>query len=353
MKKILRHIILLILPFAIIIVIVNYKVDSGNIFNNGTYEKDIAAILLKNHNAEGLINYDERLVFKNIISQISTMPQVAVIGTSRTLSLSKKYFPKDTYKNYALSHSNINDIIAQVGIFDSLNKFPDELYIETTPLFACKTLGDEWLSIAAFQHYIIDKLHIKNIETINHPSWYFFKRKANALTSVSYFQSCLKNVSRSSKKIAIDAGDSTMKGYGRYSDGSIKYAKEFTVIDTIKLMANSKFFEKTENVEKFDIDKLNALSAIIKYLKTKNVKVSLIMYPFVQDFYDAMNSNNNNSLIHMQNELIDFSKKHQVKLLGTFNPREAGLWRADFYDPLHCSEESIDKIFNLIQYRPD
>jgi hypothetical protein len=351
MKKIVKHLLLILTPFAVLLVATNYYVDAGNIFNSGKYEQDISNVLLKQHNIEGVANYDERIVFKNLMSNIDTMQDVAVIGTSRTLPLNKTYFPNKSFRNLALSHSNINDIIAQIGIFDSLHKFPKELYIETTPFFTCKTLGDEWLSIAAFQHYTIKKLNIKNIETIEHPKWYFLKRKLDALTSISYFQSCIKNFRKKSNRRFKDIGQNAMHLYGRYGDGSINYSKEYATVDTIKLIANSKIFEQRENVESFDNNKLDALDKIIKLCNQRNVKVSLIMYPFVQDFYDAMNSKENN-LKKMELQLIQFAVKHNVKLVGTFDPRKANLNRASFYDPLHCTIEAIENVFKLVQHEP-
>ena len=352
MKKLVKNIVFIVFPFAVVVMICNYVIDAGNVFNNGKYEAKITSILLKKHNAIGLFNFDERLVIKNIFTAIDTAPNVVIIGTSKVLGFSKNNFPNNSFRNCALSKSTINDVIAEIGLFDSLHKFPKHIYIETSPFLNAKTDQDTWLTLAEFHSNFINKLKIKNIETINNPNYYFIKRKLGALTSLEYFQKSLSNYKKSFNKKIIETDTNLVQSYGRYADGSISYAKEFMVVDTAKQMANAKIFVSKEgNLEISEI-KLQALKIIVNYLKTKNVYVSLIMMPLQQDCYTLYNENNL-SIDGLKNRFIDFAKENKIELIGSFNPKEINLFRSDFYDHIHCKSSVLNNVLHFVQYSPN
>lgn len=349
MKKVLKNILLLISPFAIFVLLVNYIVDPANIFNSGDYEEKIVNVLLKKHNAKGLVNFNERIAFEKTIKKLNAMPNTAVIGTSRVLVVQQKHFPLVSFRNLAMSHSTLSDIISQIGVFDSLNKFPQTLYIEIMPFLKGKIEGEEWLSLHAYHRYMAKKLNLKTVNTIDYPALYFAKRKANALISLDYFQTSLKKFNISAQKKVIDVVDTAdMNAYGRYFDGSICYAKNYNQIDTLKVMADARLFIKNEGYPEMDERKTLIMQQLIKHCQSKNVKVVLLMMPFQIDCYNSLMQNN--SLGILKNRLINFAKNNQVDLVGTFNPLEARLTRSQFNDPMHSNSSSVSSILQIKQY---
>lgn len=328
---------------------VNLLVDPGNVFNSGIYEEKIANILLNNHNAKGLTNFNERLVFEKIVLKASKLPNTVVLGTSRVLVLQQKHFASQSFRNLAMSHSTINDIIGQIGVFDSAKKYPSQIIIEATCILKAKTNGEDWLPLHSYHKNICQKLRIKNIETINYPNYYFFKRKLNAIVSLDYFQTSLKKFNLSYKKTVVDELDSAkMDSYGRYFDGSICNANAYNNIDTIKVMADSKLFIKNEGYPEVDVDKKKALEKLIDFCKQKNIKVTLLIMPFQIDCYKELlkTSYLNNCMVAFKN----FAKTNNIDFIGTFNPIEAKLERLNFNDPLHCNSKSVPQILNIKQY---
>lgn len=349
MKRVIKNILLVISPFAVFILLTNYFIDPANIFTDGNYEDKIVSVLLKKHNAAGLVNFDERIVFEKIVKRLDSMPNTAVIGTSRVLVLQQKHFPTVSFRNLALSHTTINDIISQIGVFDSLNKYPTTLYIETTPFLKAKVEGEQWLSLHSYHRFIAKKLHLSTVSTIDYPSIYFTKRKINALVSLDYFQTCLKNFKVSFQKKVIDIADTTdMITYGRFFDGSISYAKSYKEIDTLKVMADAKLFIKNEGYPELDEQKTVIMEQLIKHCQAKNVKVILLMMPFQIDCFNSLM--HNNSLGLLKKQLIDIAKKNTVDIVGTFNPTEASLTRSQFNDPMHSNSSTVPSILQIKQY---
>jgi hypothetical protein len=184
MKKIIKNILLLFTPFAICIMIINYCVDPANVFSNGTYESNIATVLLKGHNVDNIQNCDERKIVEKLITQIPVIPDITIIGSSRELEVSSDFFPNKKFMNYGVSHANINDILAIVGLMDSLKKLPKEIYIETSPVFSEISPTEEWASLYNYHEYAIKKMNID--WKVDYNNSVFFRLTDNASKLFSF-----------------------------------------------------------------------------------------------------------------------------------------------------------------------
>lgn len=350
MKKIILHIILLFFPFALIVITVNYKKDVGDVFDNSEkYENEIAQVLLKNHNAQELSLFNERVVMRIVATKLDSMPQVGAIGTSRVLGLRQFMFPNKTFRNFACTKSNINDIIAQIGIFDSLNKFPKELYIETTPTYQSKEERELWINLHSYHKRMVDKLHLKNIEAINNPDYYFFKKKFMALTSLDNFQRSIFSSKKIPPKIVMDIGNEPMTKYGRYADGAISYSPTERKIDTIKVMTNAAVTITKMDLPICDENKMEILKQLIVYCQSKGVKISLLIFPIQPDCFTLMNAEKPITTIHTQ-RILQLAQQVNVSVYGSCSPFELNLGRKNFYDNIHCDDYANEQVLKNVLY---
>ena len=352
MKKFTKNIILIIFPFTIAVVVINYFVDPANVFSQGKYEKKIASIILQGHNVDNINNCDERELNFNLVSELRYKPDVVVMGSSRSLEISSNFFPNKTLLNVSVSHANINDIISLVGLLDSFNKFPKEIYIETSSVFANPNPTYEWLSLYPFYKLGYKKMNLgissitpKN-ELIN------ISKKIKALVSFEYFQESIKSLNLfSSQEKLMDVGLNQPKNLGRLADGSITYPLSYRTPDTIKAISDAKLFMFQNKLPVISVENINIFEKIIIYLKNKGVKVNLLNLPFQLDCY-AYYKNTNVTFDIINKGILTFATKNKVSILGTFNPLEAKLNRSQFYDPLHCNVTALKTIINIMKYIP-
>lgn len=349
MKTFIIKILILILPYGLIVAVTNYYCDPANILTNGKYEAEIAKIILKGHNVDNLKNFDERLALRDIISNLSYSPDVVTIGTSRSLEISSEFFPNKKFNNCSLSHANIKDLIAVVGLLDSCNKLPKEIYLETSSVIVNSTSLDEWESISEYYNYWLRKNLLDNPNS--NFKFHLFKKKITALFSFAYFRSSLLSIKLGSKNKMVDKGNETPKGFGRFADYSISYSDSYKKIDTLKAMADAEIFATKNATPQINTNDLELLMKIIDYLKNKQVNVVLLNIPFQPDCYDILNSRSK-LFIDLARDIEDFAKKNNVKLIGTLNPYEANVKRSQFYDQLHCDKAALKNVVKIEKYVP-
>lgn len=348
MKKFIQNIIKLLLPFAIILALVNCVIDPVHIFTNGKYEADAASVILKGHNINYIQNCDERLLIKNILPQLYYKPDVVIVGTSRSLEISSDFFPSKKIYNASLSHANINDFIGIIGLLDSTNKLPSEIYIETSPTLINPTPTDEWITLYDFYLYGIKKmkLDLKPIEV--NPTKEGLKKKVKTIFAFNYFQESVLSIGKTKNKQFVDVGNNTPDNFGKMNDGSITYSIGYRTPDTIKAMADAEMYISKAFLPNIDLKYLSILNQIIDYLKSKNINVTLVNIPFQHDCYKIVNGKNR-LFEEIKSGIISFANETHTPLIGTFDPYEIGLKRNQFYDPLHCNKDALRSVMNIFQ----
>ncbi|MFY7963663.1 MAG: D-alanyl-lipoteichoic acid biosynthesis protein DltD [Chitinophagaceae bacterium] len=351
MKKFIIKIIVLLMPFAIFIATINFFIDPAHIFSNGNYEKRVADILIKGNNINNLRNFDERLAVKNIISKLPYKPQVVAIGTSRLLQMSSDFFPNSKFLNCSMSHASLKDFIAVIGLLDSSQKLPSEIFLETSPTIINSSNSDEWESIREYYQYGISKMGINSNDKGENIQFDVFKKKITALFSFAYFQSSVARFSIRHQNAFKDVGKTIPQNFGRLSDFSIIYPKSYHTPDTLKAMADAKIFVSKTAIPKISSKELGVLKNVLAYLKEKNVKVTLVNIPFQPDCFNLLNQKNN-LFDGLTNAIKSFAVSNNVALVGTFDPNNAGLKRSQFWDQIHCDKEGLRKVVNIILYNP-
>jgi hypothetical protein len=351
MKKFVQNILILILPFAVTIAFVNFYVDPDNVFSSGDFEKGVADILLKGHNVDNLKNCDERVVLKKIITQLPYKPDIVSIGSSRSLQVSSIFFPGKRFFNCSLSHANIKDLIAVVGLLDSSNKLPNEVYFDTSPIMMNASNSQEWESIYQYYLYGLKKMNIESNSDEPNVAFHIFKKKCTALFSFSYLQNSILRFSKRNQNKFKDVDTALPKNFGRLFDFSVAYPKEYQNRDTVKAVADAKMFAAKTPPPKINLADLKILKQIIIYLKSKGVRVTLVNAPFQPDCYKIFDEKK-----YVFNDLANgfkqFAMEMELPLIGTFNPADANLNRRNFWDQIHCDKPSLMTVMKIVQYNP-
>ena len=347
MKKFIFNIILLIFPFALVIALTNYLVDPANVFSNGSYENNIASVLLKGHNIDNVQNCDDRIFLEKMITQSAIKPNVVILGSSRAMEIPSSFFREKKFLNCGVSHANMNDFLAIVGIFDSIKKFPEEIYIETSPLLIERSPTDEWTSLIAYHQRIVKKMNLDLAASFDNTLFSYLQKKASALFSFQYFQKSIVSINKIRQRKFTDVDTLVPKHFGRMTDCSLTYPYSYTHPDTAKAIVDADTYVSKSVLPNIDETKLKILQKLIAYLKQQNVKIDLVNTPFQPDCYKIFEGKYH-SFSTITNKLSLLSKSEGIPLIGTFNPATANLNRSQFYDQLHCSKQALEAVFKII-----
>lgn len=343
MRLLFLKLLIIILPLGCMVIATNYCVDPANVFSSSTYLGGIAGILTKGHNVENLFNYDGRLLQEQMVKKLHENPDVVVIGSSRVMEIGSGFFPGKKVLNCGVSHGWVRDIVAIVGLFDSLGRLPKEFVIGLDPYMIGAGGSSEWQSLSAYYGYYLRKTqHGNEDHTGGWPNSY---RKISSLFSFDYFKSSLEFVVKRRSKKYWDAGLDTPSS-GRFSDGTISYPATYRNPDTLKVGLDARNAGLRDGLPQPDPVNTGLLNQLLDFLQQRQIAVKFIMVPFHPEFYEAVNQHQPLLFHHYEQLFIQMSEKRNIPIVGGFDPEAQGIPRLQFYDMFHCSKEALHKVFN-------
>ncbi|HQQ96787.1 MAG TPA: hypothetical protein PLX35_05960 [Cyclobacteriaceae bacterium] len=343
MRRVLAKLMMLFLPFGGIVLWVNFYVDPANLFSDHSYTKGIASIMIKGHNVDNVSNYDERLLQKEIITGIQETPDIVVIGSSRVMEVDTGLFPGQKLRNLSVSHGNIHDLIAIIGILDSMNRLPKGMILEIDPAMLVPNESQEWKVLTTFHHYTMKNLLKREFDY--GPESIFLDRRMVALFSIQYFQDAVRFWSRGRAKQYEDVGLSAPLSGGRFSNGVIAYPEYYRMPDTLKVNEDAAREGRKTRMAPPTSGMLELYRDLLQLLKGKSVQVKLVMVPYHPAYYAGINRNSDNALVRAEDLFREMAEGNHIEILGSLNPDKVHVTGHDFYDRWHCNKIAIGRLF--------
>lgn len=342
MQKLFFNLSIIVGPIGLIVLLTNVAVDPANLLRGEAYVEEIAQALTRGNNVDNIANYDERLLQKAYITYTRQPIDRAILGSSRVMEIRQSFFPGEKIVNLGVSHANINDLIAITGVLDSSHKLPKKVLIGVDPFLICssKTGDSEWESLGAYHQYFIKKYHIK---TKFQPTQTNAFKKYYTIATFDYFRQSLYFWSQGHDKKFINVGTRQPTKSGRLSDGSICYSLDYRTPDTL-VVSNVADLSAKNKLPVIDPNKLHLMHTLIKFYQRMKIEVSLVMVPFHYNYYTGINKNQAFNFQTYEKLFTDFARHHNVAIMGSFNPIQESVSKAEFYDLYHCSGESIQRI---------
>lgn len=345
MKQFILKVIFVLTPILLLVIGVNYFGDAANLFKEG-FEKKVAKELNKGQNVTNVYNYDERLLQKYRIHELNYCPDIVVLGSSRVMLLNSNDFKGQTFYNAGVSSSSFEDILVMFEFFKQKNCLPKKIIIGLDPWTLNENNGQtRWTAFSKEFNSIFKQLTKK--ESSIHENWK--DSKYLQLISPSYFKSSYKNLFTELSQ-PISTKNPVNSRFTRHPDGSISY-------DSIYRSVTPKELEKRAvdyiSGEVFCIEKFEKLSPDIElllekflvYLKAKKCEVTILIAPYHPDVYAFISKTKKyQNVIKSEKYFRQLASKHNIKLIGSFNPKVLKFDNSYFYDGMHCNEKGIEKL---------
>ena len=331
----------------------NYWIDPAGIFNNK--KVDIAVNYLINGKAvDGLTNYNERILKKELILKAHSKAETIVLGSSRAMGILKEYDKsKKEFANYSVSGANFNDDIGLLYIYYNYNKdFPKKLILAVEPWSLNKnrsSLGWKSLEQEYYTGMNLIGLKIKNKE--KHNLKYKFEQVKTLLT-ISYLKNSIKTFKSNNKLPSVaEIGNNYEKDiilpYGSLKYGQI--VENMTVKDieeqAKKYIANGRIYQLDDFNELDEFDKTKFIT-LIEFLKSNNVETILWFPPYHPLVYQYIEKNNKfKNVLKAEEFFREIAYKENLKIYGSYNPVLCGVEETDFSDGMHLRTSGYKKIF--------
>ncbi len=311
----------------------SYKVF-GSSSNFGSEAQTAKALV--NANAVYFSNMDERKFIKFRIQFETINPNIIVLGSSRIMAIGEHNY-SDKLLNFGVSGSSIEDDIAIADM--ATKKFkPRTLLIAADPwLFNSKSGQTRWKSLN--DEYLTA---LVNINISNTP--YRSNEVITQTPLTSYMFKIYSTINHQQLVAADDLPESRNK---IKRDGSRIYSTSYASANKTNIVAD---FDILLNYAMKDyVYSKESEETFSKFIDTysKKYNIVLILSPYHPDLYDRMRRERP-IFLKIENNFRDFSKTHNVRIIGSYNPNNIGCDASDFLDGMHPRDICMGKVIKQL-----
>jgi len=344
MKAVKQILLIVILPLMLIGGI-NYAIDPDYTLRKN-HIPHLTDELVKGNCISGPVNINSRELKRQWIEKLPSLPNVLALGSSRTLALSHKTFPNETFFNASVTNCTFQDMYSFVYLIENKwGKLPENIII----------CVDQWLLGNNFKEkqWLVNRSSfIEMVKRTNCnkgfkiPSrWELDKEWIKELFSVKYLARSIKLRGQSeefrvSNTWEINTSSTFMPDGSRILPNNIVNANE----NEVNKKAVEYFYSSNdERFNTLDPGQCQLLECLINYLEAKGCKIELFIPPYHPLTYQRYQQSAETKGIFEAEFFIKQNFKNQ-KIIGGTNPFELGLSTSDFYDGVHIKPEIIEQV---------
>jgi len=361
-KKNLKITILLIGILVTIIASINIFVDPGKI-----YLKKIVAQQKANDYVDKLIKskyglfrngWNERLV-KTTLAQKASNYECVILGSSHIMQISNIRKIGNIQKqcksliNLGVSGGSLEDIFVMSNILFKNNKLPKKIFIDIDPWTLKLNMDSRY---GAYKNEYIAMVQSLKIKYQGEGSSYREKVLKN-LINWEYFYSSIK-ILKEKKYKAFDYFN--LRGYAptkpyNYSEGS---TGSIILPDGAHIYSNSYLKKQKKNNPNIPLGKGNYkikgkiyeekailyLEKLIRFYQSQNVEVAFILTPYHPNVFKKGETKTVKHMKRIKNIILDIAKKYNLKIYGSFFPKDLNCKESEFLDFMHPTTDCLNKI---------
>ena len=327
--------------------IINYCFDVDYLLKKN-YIPSLVQNLQAGKKVAGPFNIHSREFKVAWIDSLDSVPEIVVLGSSRTLNLRENSFSGKTFFNASVTNCTFNDMMSFLWLFEEKGKLPNEIII----------CIDQWLLGNVFHENkwkVLSSEYLKMAEKIGYSDKtkenYYWNLKKEYLTNLFSTRYLFRTLQYWNKKEHFISSDTIMPDKMMFfSDGSRKIPDyvEYKSESDISESAEKYFYEDgSEYFKVLDEQRKIQLEKILTYLDYQNCKVMLFIPPYHHETYKLIaQSEKTAGVIAVDNYIRNLADKYNnVTVIGATNPFEIGLNENDFYDGVHLKTETVNILF--------
>lgn len=340
----------------------NWLVDPAHLFSHGKYEMGVAHQLNKGKFIAGVMNYDERLLqlyrlqdLQNSQPTLRSLPNTVVVGSSRAMQIHSK--AGMNVLNLSVSGASLEDYIAILQLADFMPY--STIIIGVDPwIFNRNNDQTRWRSICmAWRMGMVKMLDQpapqvgcsdnKLLQLVN-----FEYTKASALLLLSHISEPAKSTGDWYEK-TDDSPE--LKSDLIRPDGSRVNSRIYAempvdeVIEEVKRYSHPPVYS-LRDFYTLDKEAKKLFEALIGRMKRNGKEVVLFLPPYHPGAYSSIVTTVP-QVREVELYLRGLSKALGVKLVGSYDPRNAGCGQEEFFDGMHPKDSCIEKIFSSVYSR--
>ena len=346
----------LLLAVAALPVGFNAWIDPARLVAPRDAEREIARVLAAGTNVTSFANYDDRAIEKHL-APTRARPEVLVLGSSRMQVLRGSGSPgvrgsgnstPTGFVNGAMQGGLLDDVLGVYGLYDAPGRRPRRVVLGVDP-WTESASGEGWRSLAAERDMVARRAGIA-VSPVRERSA-LYARAVRTLATPEYFRLSLYSFRRyGTQGIAWQpTGRAQNAEKTKLPDGSVTWSA--LPDDNAERAAHAFALDGIARDERFhDFSRRapgrsGALERFVRYLGSEGVSVTVVLVPFPPEVYDASRRISGDSLAMVERDLRAMAARARVQVVGSYDPRRAGVVTRDFFDEDHLRPEPLARLF--------
>jgi hypothetical protein len=344
----------------------NYFVDAFGWFHKKHIIKDMAQTVLSGKSiAVRFEDYQDREYQKNIVLYSTRKVDAIACGASTIFQLNHQAFSHqyENFINHGTSFGTLHDCISNVGLYAKQKHYiPKTIFMAIDPYIFNPNLKEKrWETLKEYYDFImqkiteLDKTPNKEAPSSNEGNkWLNLINSTYTKANFNFFLSGLASGSWEHYFIT-ESVDNVF--WVRNSDNSYTSPLKFRSPEIQSVEFSAKNFGGKNSIPWF----FNGFSRVentlferfVYYLKSENIEIKFYLPPYHPISYDLIINNPDYKIVEgVEKYIRQFASKNKIQLLGSYNPKLAGVSGKDFYDGLHLINSSLQNIFLKNQQLP-
>jgi len=341
-KRLIFHLGRVLLPWAIGIPIISFLGDPAQLYHH-SYIYSVVANFVQGDSVLITSNYDDRLLQKEFILRSTEEKDLVILGSSRIMEVRGDWFGATGFQNHGVSGAGLEDIISIIQLYAEHKMIPNEVVIGVDPWIfnrnrhdpRCHSIYSSFLSGA-------ELIDLQSLTWSTPPP--LISKAYQELWSPKYFQEALISffTEGGPPQIAQKAHDTIADVKIRTPENVLIYEEGYQQSgEPLVLLRAQQFLGKpygiSDMADGINEPRWQAFTQLISYLREQGCKISLILVPYHPYVFESLQKEPTYQFVSLLEErLYKLVEPMSIRVLGSYNPQNAGLSAVDFFDGMHA-----------------
>jgi hypothetical protein len=338
----------LLLAVAALPVVFSAWIDPARLVAPRTAEREIARVLASGGMVTDVANYDDRAIEKYLVPLRRQRAEVLMLGSSRMQPMPAAAFVGARFANGAMQDGRLDDVLGVYGLYDVAGRRPNRVVLSVDPWMESYGRGTGWGELADERAMVMRRAGIP--VSPRREGLALLAKKWRTLATPEYFRLAVFSLRHhGTHGIAWRVTDRAQNAEKtKLSDGTIIWketspeqaaaaAHDFA---TNALARDGRFRDLARRAPGRD----GAIERFVRYLSGEGLYVTVLLVPFAPEVYDAALRLPGGTIADVERDLRASVARAGGQVVGSYDPRVAGVTMRDFFDEDHLRPEALARL---------
>ena len=338
----------LVLAVAALPVAFSAWIDPARLVAPRSAEREIARVLASGGMVTDVANYDDRAIEKYLAPLRSARAEVLALGSSRMQPMPASAFAGKRFVNGAMQDARLDDVLGVYGLYDAAGRRPNRVVLSVDPWMESAGAGTGWGALADERAMVMRRAGIAGSPRRERLA--LLATKWRTLATPEYFRLAVFSLRHHGPHgIAWHVTDRAQNAEKtKLPDGTIvwKETSPEQAAAAAHAFATSALAhdERFRGLARRSPVRDGAVERFVRYLSSEGITVTVLLVPFAPEVYDAAVRLPGTTIADVERDLRAAAARAGVPVVGSYDPRLAGVTMDDFFDEDHLRPEALARL---------